>query len=80
MIALLNVGRCLMVVWVLYALIQLFAPRYLHRPPHDLSASLQAIAAFAAGHLMDRAVGALRRRKAERAAAAPADAANSSIL
>ena len=69
MIALLNIGRCLMVVWVCYALFLLFAPRYLHRPPHDLSASLQAIAAFAAGHLMDRAVGALRRREAMRAAA-----------
>jgi hypothetical protein len=77
MIALLNVGRLLMVIWVIYAVILLFAPRYLHRPPHDLSASLQAIAAFAAGHLMDRAVGALRRRRAERAAAVPANAANS---
>jgi hypothetical protein len=73
MIALLNIGRFLMVVWVLYALILLFVPHYLHRPPHDLSASLQAIAAFAAGHFMDRAVGALRRRRAERDAAVAAN-------
>jgi hypothetical protein len=71
MIALLTLTRWLMVVWIIYALIMLFAPRYLHQQPHDVSASIQAICAFAAGYLMDRAVGVLRRRRAERESANP---------
>ena len=63
MIMLLNLGRLLMVVWIIYALILLFAPHYLHRPPDNLGAALQAVAAFALGHLMDRAIGMLRRRR-----------------
>jgi hypothetical protein len=66
MIILLNVGRFLMVIWIIYALIRLFAPHFLHTPPDDASAAIQALVAFAVGHLMDRALGVLRRRKAER--------------
>lgn len=69
MIILLNLGRLLMVAWIIYALILLFAPNYLHRPPDNLGASLQAVAAFVLGHLMDRAIGMLRRRKAMQAGA-----------
>jgi hypothetical protein len=68
MIILLNLGRLLMVAWVVYALYLLFAPHFLHTQPDDLSAAMQAIVAFALGHLMDRALGILRRRKAARLA------------
>jgi hypothetical protein len=70
MIAVLNLGRVLMGAWIAYALFLLFAPHVLHRPPQDVSASLQAIGAFALGYLLDRAVGVLRRRKAQRTAPA----------
>jgi hypothetical protein len=69
MIMLLNLGRLLMVVWIIYALVLLFAPNYLHRSPDNFGASMQAVAAFVLGHLMDRAVGMLRRRKATQTAA-----------
>jgi hypothetical protein len=68
MIALLNLGRCLMVLWIAYALLLLFAPQALNRPPDNLSASLQAVAAFGLGFLMDQAIGFLCRRAAARAA------------
>ena len=64
MIMLLSLGRLLMVVWIIYALILLFAPHYLHRSPDNFGASMQAVAAFVLGHLMDRAIGMLRRRRA----------------
>jgi hypothetical protein len=64
MIIALQIGRVLMVLWVLYALFLLFAPHVLHQPPSDVFASVNALGAFALGHLMDRALGALRRRKA----------------
>jgi hypothetical protein len=69
-IALLHIGRVLMVVWIIYALFQLFAPHVLHQPPNDIVASVNALVAFALGHLMDRALGVLRRRKAAAVAAA----------
>jgi hypothetical protein len=75
-IALLHIGRVLMVLWIIYALFQLFAPHVLHQPPNDIVASVNALVAFALGHLMDRALGVLRRRKA---AAAVAAADSSSI-
>ena len=56
MIMLLNLGRLLMVAWIIYALVLLVAPHYLHRPPDNLGATLQAVAAFALGHLLDRAL------------------------
>jgi hypothetical protein len=70
MIMLLNFGRLLMVVWIIYALTLLFAPHVLHRAPEPVSAAIQAIAAFALGHVIDRLIGMLRRRKALRMAAA----------
>jgi hypothetical protein len=68
MIMLLSLGRLLMVAWIVYALILLFAPQYLHRAPDNVGASIQAVSAFVLGHLMDRAIGLLRRRKAMRVA------------
>ncbi|MGD0501425.1 MAG: hypothetical protein ABSD02_01710 [Steroidobacteraceae bacterium] len=68
MITLLNLGRLLMVAWIVYALVLLFAPQYLHRPPDNVVAAIQAVSAFLLGHLMDRAIGMLSRRKAMRMA------------
>jgi hypothetical protein len=67
--ALLNIGRLLMVAWILYALYLLFSPHFFHTPPHDLSAAAQAVGAFALGYLMDRVLGLVRRRRAARLAA-----------
>ena len=75
-IALLHIGRMLMVLWIIYALFQLFAPHVLHQPPNDIVASVNALVAFALGHLMDRALGVLRRRKAAAAAVAAADSSS----
>jgi len=70
MIIALQIGGVLMVVWIIYTLFLLFAPHVLHQPPNDVVASVNALAAFALGHLMDRALGILRRRKAAGVAAA----------
>jgi hypothetical protein len=64
MIIALQFGRVLMVAWIGYSLFRLFAPHFLHQPPNDVFFSVNALAAFALGHLMDRALGVLRRRKA----------------
>lgn len=66
MITALHIGRVLMVLWILYSLFLLFTPHILHQPPNDVFASVNALVAFALGHLMDRALGVLRRREAER--------------
>jgi hypothetical protein len=63
MIIALQIGRLAMVAWILYSLFRLFAPHYLHQPPNDVVASVNALGAFVLGNLMDRALGALRRRK-----------------
>jgi hypothetical protein len=76
MIIALQIGRVLMVVWIIYALFLLFAPHVLHQPPNDVVASVNALGAFALGHLMDRALGVLRRRKAAAADVATADSSS----
>jgi hypothetical protein len=66
MIAVLNIGRVLMMAWIAYALILVFEPALLRHAPDPIGGSVQALAAFGLGYLMDRALGLLRRRKAER--------------
>jgi hypothetical protein len=64
MIVLLNLGRALMVVWIAYALLLIFAPGLVHRPPDPISGAIQALTAFGLGYLMDRALSFVLRRKA----------------
>jgi hypothetical protein len=67
MILVLNVGRLFMLAWIAYALVLLFAPGLVHKPPAPMSGTIQALVAFALGHLLDRALSVARRRKAARA-------------
>ena len=76
MIIALQIGRVLMVGWIVYALFQLFAPLILHQPPNDVVASVNALGAFALGHLLDRALGVLRRREAAAAEVAAPDSSS----
>ena len=63
MIAVRNVGRMLMVGWIVYGLVLIFAPGLLHRPPDQLGGAIQVGVAFGLGWLLDRALSvALRRR------------------
>jgi hypothetical protein len=64
MIILLNLGRAFMVAWIIYALLLIFAPGVLHRPPDLVGGSTQALAAFGLGYLMDRALSFVLRRRA----------------
>ena len=64
MIALIQVGRILMVAWVGYALVLIFAPSWLHRAPDQTGGIIQACSAFALGYVMDRLLGVALRRKA----------------
>jgi len=64
MIILLNVGRFLMMAWIVYGLLIIFAPGILHRQPDQTSGIVQVIVAYALGYLMDRAVAVVRRRRA----------------
>jgi hypothetical protein len=64
MILLLNIARGLMVLWIAYALLLIFAPSVVHSPPNPTSGAIQAIAAFAVGYLLDRILSVALRRKA----------------
>jgi uncharacterized protein YhhL (DUF1145 family) len=71
MSAILNLARMIMLVWVVFALVFLFRPSLLNLPPNPKSAIIQAVVAFALGHLIERALGASRRKQAETAATEP---------
>jgi hypothetical protein len=64
MIAVLNSGRLLMVGWIVYGLVLIFAPALLHRAPDQVGAAIQVGAAFGLGWLLDRALSAVQRRRA----------------
>ena len=65
MILLLNLARFMMVLWIVYGLLLVFAPSVVHSPPKPASGAIQAIVAFAIGYLLDRALSVVLRRKAE---------------
>ena len=71
MIALLNLGRALMVVWIAYALLLLFAPGFVHRTADPIGGTIQALVAFGLGYLMDRALSIVLRRRARSAQEEP---------
>jgi hypothetical protein len=64
MIVLLNLGRALMVAWIAYALLLLFAPALLHQQPDPIGGAVQALIAFGLGYLLDRALSFVLRRRA----------------
>lgn len=64
MILLLNVARYLMVLWIAYGLLLIFAPSVVHSPPNPTSGAIQALAAFAIGYLLDRIKSVVLRRRA----------------
>jgi hypothetical protein len=68
MIILINIGRIAMVAWVVYGLLLIFAPSVIHRQPDQVSGIIQCLVAYAAGYSMDRALSAVKRRKAALAA------------
>jgi hypothetical protein len=67
MIILLNIARFSMVLWIVYGLLLMFAPSVVHSRPNLTSGAIQAIAAFAIGYLLDRALSVVLRRKAQSA-------------
>jgi len=73
MIVLLNLGRALMVVWIGYALLLIFAPGLVHRPPDPIGGAIQALIAFGLGYLMDRALSIALRRRALSAQGDPSE-------
>lgn len=64
MTILLNVGRLLMVAWVVYGLLLIFAPSIIHKPPDQTNGIIQVVIAYSLGYLLDRALGLVRRRRA----------------
>jgi hypothetical protein len=64
MIVLLNIGRLLMVAWVVYGLLLIFAPSLIHKPPDQMSGIIQVVIAYSLGYLLDRVLGLVRRRRA----------------
>jgi hypothetical protein len=64
MIILLNIGRLLMVVWVVYGLLLVFAPSVIHKAPDQTNGIIQVVIAYSLGYLLDRALGLARRRRA----------------
>jgi hypothetical protein len=64
MIILLNIGRLLMVAWVVYGLVLIFAPSIIHKSPDQTNGIIQVVIAYSLGYLLDRALGRVRRRRA----------------
>jgi hypothetical protein len=64
MIAMLNVGRFLMVLWIVYSLVLIFAPQYLHQPKNPIGGVIQCVCAYCVGYLLDRWLSRVRRQKA----------------
>jgi hypothetical protein len=64
MILLLNFARLMMLLWIAYGLLLVFAPSVVHSPPKPTSGAIQAIVAFEIGYLLDRALSFVLRRKA----------------
>ena len=65
MILLLNIARGLMVLWIAYGLLLIFAPSVVHSSPNPTSGAIQALAAFAVGYLLDRILSVVLRRRAD---------------
>lgn len=63
MIAMLNVGRFLMVVWIAYSLVLIFAPQYVHQPKDPIGGLIQCVCAYSVGYLLDRLLSRVKRRK-----------------
>jgi hypothetical protein len=72
MIVLINIGRAAMALWVVYSLLLIFAPAWIHQVPNQKSGIVQFLAAYALGFLMDRGLSVFRRKKAALAATTPA--------
>jgi putative flippase GtrA len=64
MIAMLNVGRFLMVLWVIYGVVVIFAPQYVHQQKNPISGLIQCVCAYVVGYLLDRQLSKARRQKA----------------
>jgi hypothetical protein len=79
MIVLLNLGRALMVIWIAYALLLLFAPGLMHRPADPIGSAIQALIAFGLGYLMDRALSIVLRRRARSVQDDPSERDHGSI-
>ena len=79
MIILLNLGRGLMVAWIAYALLLIFAPALLHRPPDPIGGAIQALTAFGLGYLLDRALSFVLRRRALSARGDPSERDHGSV-
>jgi hypothetical protein len=63
-ILILNIARYLMVLWIVYGLLLIFAPSVVHSAPNPTSGAIQALAAFAIGYLLDRILSVVLRRRA----------------
>jgi hypothetical protein len=71
MIILINIGRIAMIGWVIYSLLLIFAPSFIHREPDQVGGIIQFLIAYAAGYSLDRVLSAVRRRRAALAAETP---------
>ena len=71
MIILINIGRVAMIAWVIYSLLLIFAPSFIHRQPDQVGGIIQFLIAYAAGYSLDRVLSVVRRRKAALAAETP---------
>lgn len=64
MIVVLNLACLLMVLWIAYGLLLIFAPGVVHSQLNATSGAIQVIVAFAIGYLLDRALSLVLRRRA----------------
>jgi hypothetical protein len=79
MIILLNLGWALMVVWIAYALMLVFAPALMQRAADPIGGVVQALIAFGLGYLSDRVLSIVLRRRALSAQSDPPERDHGSI-
>lgn len=63
MIALLNIGRLLMLGWVLYSVVLIFFPQLVNHPPDRVGGAIQFVVAYSIGWGLDRLLGMVKRRQ-----------------
>lgn len=79
MIAMLNVGRFLMVLWIAYSVVLIFAPQYLHQPKNPIGGLIQCVCAYCLGYLLDRLLARVKRQRAPEPEPEPAAPENTAI-
>jgi hypothetical protein len=63
MVVALNIGRLLMLCWVLYSVVLIFFPESVNHAPDRVGGAIQFVVAYTIGWGLDRLLGMVKRRR-----------------